>query len=130
MVVWYDHHIKDHKCDANFEGSSSEMERQAVAEMFQASKDFGLRYQYLVGDGDSKSFLDVWDTYGICDHCEKVRDIISKRNGPEFEKWSATDDYKKWCKKHDEESEVSGDCFAVKKLECGQHVGKYNVNDE
>ena len=28
-------------------------------------KRYGLKYEYLVGDGDSKSFLDVWNIYGV-----------------------------------------------------------------
>ena len=44
------------------------MERVAVKEMFSKSLDYNLMYKYLVGDGDSKSFLDVWDIYRACDH--------------------------------------------------------------
>ena len=58
---------------------------KAVRKMFSRSRQHKL--MYLVGDGDSKAFLDVWDVYGICQHCEKVKSILIKRGGPEYDAW-------------------------------------------
>ena len=112
--------LQSHTCDANFEGPSSEMERQAVRDMFIRSKALGMRYQYLVGDGDSKAFHDVWDIYGVCDECEKYSDILSKRDPVAFESWVLTDEYTKWAEAHEDINH----CKAVRKLDCTQHVGK------
>ena len=59
------------------------MERVAVKEMFSKSLDYNLMYKYLVGDGDSKSFLDVWDIYRACDHWYQVG--IITQNSKEYE---------------------------------------------
>ena len=76
-----DHHIKEfHRTLA---GASSNMESEVVRKMFSRSPQHKLMYEYLVGDGHSKAFLDVWDVYGICKHCEKVKSILNKRGGPE-----------------------------------------------
>ena len=42
-----------------YEGPSTEMEKFAIYDTFLKSLDWNLMYRYLVGDGDSKSFLDV-----------------------------------------------------------------------
>ena len=69
--TWYEEHYLNGECDANFSGSSTEMGRHAVKEMFADAPSFNMYYQFLVGDEDSKSFLDIWDIYEICSHCEK-----------------------------------------------------------
>ena len=82
--AWREKHTADEKCSSNHEGPSTEMERFAAKDMFSKSLDYNLMYLYLVGDGDSKSFLDVWDIYGPCDHCIQVNNIITKRNSKEY----------------------------------------------
>ena len=61
---WYDKH-KQH-CSKNFEGSSGNMEVSIVQELWKCSLDIGMRYKYMVCDGDSKPYVSVWDVYGCC----------------------------------------------------------------
>ena len=118
---WREKHVAEGKCSSNYEGPSTEMERFAVHDMFSKSLDYNLMYRYLVGDGDSKSFLDVWDIYGACDHCHRVSSIINKRSSKEYEEWIKTEDYKKYTASH---YDNSSSCFAVQKIDCIQHVEK------
>ena len=97
------------------------MERLAVKEMFEASKHFNLVYQYLVGDGDCKSFLDVWDIYGVCAHCRSMSSVLLKRSSKEYEDWCQTSDYALWLDNH---SNPNFQCYAVRKIDCIQHIGK------
>ena len=108
-------------CDVNFQGGSSNKERVAVLKMFKRPAEFTLQYEFLVGDGDSKAFLDVWDCYGVCSHCERIRHILTKRVGDEFERWRASNDYNEWQNTH---IDLASTCNSVKKLDCVQHVGK------
>ena len=118
--LWQHDHEASGKCSANFEGASSEMERNAVRTMFLASTDYKLRYKALVGDGDTKAYLDVWDVYGCCDLCLKWQHLLTKRNSPEYEAWTKTADFDEWQAAHDYDST----CKAVLKHDCIQHVAK------
>ena len=62
--IWREKHVAEGKCSSNYEGPSTEMKTVAVKEMLSKSLDYNLMYRYLVGDGDYKLFLDVWDIYG------------------------------------------------------------------
>ena len=73
------------------------MEREAVKDMYTESKNFGMQYQYLVGE-----------------------DLLTKRNPAEFDEWVKKDVYKKWADDH----ESLDHCNAVRKMDCIQHVGK------
>ena len=121
FIDWKKVHQEKGECSSNFEGPSTEMERVAVKDMFQKSLESNLMYLYLVGDGDSKSFKDIWDIYGACNHCRDKSDILVKRASREYEEWAKTEDYQNWVEAH---SEVDGQCYAVRKLDCVQHVGK------
>ena len=121
FTEWEKKHKETGECSSNFEGPSTEMERVAVKDMFYKSLDSNLMYLYLVGDGDSKSFLDIWDIYGACNHCREKSNILVKRTSREYEEWTKTDDFQNWVEAH---SEVDGQCYAVRKLDCVQHVGK------
>ena len=79
-----------------------------------------MQYRYLVGDGDTKSFIDVWDIYGVCVDCEKFAHILTKRVPGEFEEWQKNAEYEKWAEDHEDPDH----CAAVRKLDCIQHVGK------
>ena len=50
---------QSHQCFSSFSGPSSEMERFAMKELFQRSKEYNLVYKNLITDGDTKSFTDV-----------------------------------------------------------------------
>ena len=76
--------------------------------------------KWLVGDGDSKCYLDIWDIYGSCPLCDKWARLLTKRNTAECEAWTKTDSFKEWQDTHGEDSE----CKAVHKLDCTQHIGK------
>ena len=77
---------------------STEIKRVAVKKLL----EFNLMYSYVVGNGESKSFLDIWDVYGVCDHCIKVLRIINKISSKEYDDWIKTEDYQKYTASHDE----------------------------
>ena len=82
--------------------------------MFTQSVEYGLRYKWMVGDGDSKCYLDVWDVYGPCSDCVQYGHLLTKRNSPEYKAWAKTPEA------HDSDSK----CKVVLKNDCIQHVGK------
>ena len=69
---------QNHECSANFQGSSCSMEPSGTLELFQRSLQHGMRYKYLISDGDSKShnMLLQQQPYGAAHTVEK-RDCIS-----------------------------------------------------
>ena len=97
------------------------MERVGVKKMYQRSKASKLFYKYMVADGDNKSYLDVWDIYGVCNHCKAKKDILTKRASKMYEEWVHTSDYRNWCNFHKTPSSA---CRIVIKLDCVQHVSK------
>ncbi|GFY30968.1 uncharacterized protein TNCV_1629411 [Trichonephila clavipes] len=55
----------DHVCHSNFQGSALKMEAVGAMRIFQRSiVKRGLKYAHYYGDGDSKGFISVKDTYG------------------------------------------------------------------
>ncbi|GFS77984.1 uncharacterized protein TNCV_2028481 [Trichonephila clavipes] len=55
----------DHVCHRNFQGSALKMEAVGATRIFQRSiVKRGLKYAHYYGDGDSKGFISVKDTYG------------------------------------------------------------------
>lgn len=49
-----------HVCYLNYKGTSSGMEQEIIVEGFNTSeKDYGLRYKYMIGDGDSSVYSKV-----------------------------------------------------------------------
>ncbi|GFY14297.1 uncharacterized protein TNCV_1020621 [Trichonephila clavipes] len=57
--------VADHVCHSKFQGSASKMEYVGATRIFQRSiVKRGLKYAHYYGDGDSKSFISVKDTYG------------------------------------------------------------------
>ena len=58
----------------------------------------------MVGDGDTRSIMDIWDTNGICTHSAKVKDFLYKRTSDEYEEWPKTEN----------------ECWAVRKIDCIQ----------
>ena len=95
FATWRENHIAAGECSNNFDGPSTEMERAAVKDMFEKSLVHNLMYLYLVGDGDSKSFLDVWKVYGVCQHCQSVQHLLLNRSGKDYEKWTSTEDFRR-----------------------------------
>ena len=111
---------KAHECTANFSGSSTEMERAAGVEMFGRSQSFGLIYQTLVSDGDSKAYIDVFAIYSICKMCENVQQKFTNVADATFTEWVKSDEYSMWCESH-----FSGTtCNVVFKRDCINHVAK------
>ncbi|GFY15737.1 uncharacterized protein TNCV_1283821 [Trichonephila clavipes] len=55
----------DNVCHSNFQGSALKMEAVGATRIFQRSiVKRGLKYAHYYGDGDSKGFISVKDTYG------------------------------------------------------------------
>ncbi|GFY32462.1 uncharacterized protein TNCV_3559701 [Trichonephila clavipes] len=55
----------DHVCHSNFQGSALKIEAVGATRIFQCSiVKRGLKYAHYYGDGDSKGFISVKDTYG------------------------------------------------------------------
>ena len=73
----------DHVCQCDFEGSSANLETVGACRIFDRSiKERKLKYTEYYGDGDSKAFVSVKDTYGK-DSASKLECIghIQKRVG-------------------------------------------------
>ena len=51
--TWQESHAAE--CETNFTGSAGAMEPKGTVEMFQSSLSHGLRYKWLISDGDSKT---------------------------------------------------------------------------
>jgi len=59
--AWYEDHKEE--CQANHEGSAGKMEVDGVIEIFQKSEaDYGVKYAYYIGDGDTKTFKNLVDS--------------------------------------------------------------------
>ncbi|GFW22227.1 uncharacterized protein TNCV_1429811 [Trichonephila clavipes] len=62
----YESSKADHICQCNFTGSSSKMEIVGASRIFlRSEKNRRLQYTQYYGDGDSKAFMSVKDTYGL-----------------------------------------------------------------
>ena len=74
-----------HKCTANFDGSSCSMEPRGTLVLFERSLQHGMRYKYLISDGDSKShnLIVEQQPYGEEHQVEKMDCIghVQKRVG-------------------------------------------------
>ena len=51
---WFDNHRN--YCSKNYDGTSGNMEIQIAKDLWARSLDFGLRYKYMVCDGDSRAY--------------------------------------------------------------------------
>ncbi|GFY26179.1 uncharacterized protein TNCV_354951 [Trichonephila clavipes] len=62
----YESSKADHICQCNFTGSSSKLEIVGASRIFlRSEKNRRLKYTQYYGDGDSKAFMSVKDTYGL-----------------------------------------------------------------
>ncbi|GFV76226.1 uncharacterized protein TNCV_4673151 [Trichonephila clavipes] len=62
----YESSKADHICQCDFTGSSSKMEIMGASRIFlRSEKNRRLHYTQYYGDGDSKAFMSVKDTYGL-----------------------------------------------------------------
>ena len=62
--IKYDILQKNHRCTANYVGSAPAMEVTGVKQMFERSiSNYATRYTEYIGDGDSKSFTSIQNTY-------------------------------------------------------------------
>lgn len=78
----------DHVCQCNFEGSAGKMETVGASRIFQRSvMKRKLKYTKYYGDGDSKGFISVQNTYGD-NSVEKLECIghVQKRVGSRLRK--------------------------------------------
>ena len=107
---WYRSH-KDN-CAKNYEGSSGNMEVDIAKELWERSKQFGMRYKYMVSDGDSKAYVAVWDIYGCCELCEKYERM--SRQSKEYQQWKQSHVHDKWMESHEQKSV---NCHRVEKLD-------------
>lgn len=110
----------NHKCDQNHDGSSSSMEVAAAIDIWERSKSYsGIRYRYMISDGDSKAYTSVRGTYGLCATCEKYGDM--QKTSKEYKSWTASAAYQKYVDEHEEET---AQCLCVYKMDCIGHVQK------
>ena len=66
-----------------------------------------------------KSYHEVWDTYGVCDVCDKYERM--NKQSAEYKKWLSSKEYQKW---KDEHETGAAQCNRVLKLDCVGHVQK------
>ena len=70
-------------------------------------------------DGDSKSYGSVWNYYGVCDLCNKNKEL--HKSPKKYEQWQKTEEYKEWDNSH---LTGAADCNRVIKRDCIGHVQK------
>ncbi|GFV96233.1 uncharacterized protein TNCV_1871931 [Trichonephila clavipes] len=88
----------DHVCHSNFQGSALKMEAVGATRIFQRSiVKRGLKYAHYYGDGDSKGFISVKDTYGK-DSVTKYECIghVQKRVGARLRKLKSKNKKSVW----------------------------------
>lgn len=109
-----------HDCDSNHQGSSASMEVAAAVEIWERSKSYkGLRFRYMISDGDSKAYNAVRGTYGLCNQCKKYGDM--PKSSKEYKSWVGSPAFKKYSDDHEEET---AECQCVYKIDCVGHVQK------
>ena len=54
------------------------LEKEICKDIFNRSKEIGLQYTDLLGDGDSKDYNEVKAIYGMCDECKKYEEKIEE----------------------------------------------------
>ncbi|GFW68229.1 hypothetical protein TNCV_1881091 [Trichonephila clavipes] len=65
----------DHVCRRHFQGSALKMEAVDATRIFQRSiVKRGFKYAHYYGDGDSKGFISVKDTYGKDEYIQNMKD--------------------------------------------------------
>jgi hypothetical protein len=64
---WRMEHVTSGDCDINFTGSSPAMEADGAVVLWRRSLErHGIRYKWMVSDGDSKAFSSVENVYDEC----------------------------------------------------------------
>ena len=81
---WYEEHEPD--CTANHQGCAGKLEVDGIKEMFSRSEEkYAVKYEYYIGDGDSKVFKSVSEAEPYGDELEvkKIECIghVQKRMG-------------------------------------------------
>ena len=56
------------------EDSSSAVDKEICEDIFNRSKEIGLQYTDLLGEGDAKDYNEVKGIYGMCDECKKYEE--------------------------------------------------------
>ena len=115
--TWYASHKAS--CTENHTASSGAMEKEIAKRIWNNSLKYNLHYKYMVCDGDSKAYNNVWDTYGCCHDCNKWEYMDKKST--EHKKWVESLAHNKWKLDH-EQGRV--DCPRVMKLDCIGHMQK------
>ena len=72
---WRTNHKAEGSCQANYEGSSPNMETEAAYRLWGRSiQQHNLRYKWMISDGDSKAYQKVSEIYGVseADKVEKL----------------------------------------------------------
>ena len=100
-----------------FEDSSGAMEKEICKDIFNRSKEIGLQYTDLLGDGDSKDYNEVKGIYGMCDECKKYEEKTEE----DKEKFDTSKMGLQFWQKH-REKQIK--CNRVNKIECINHVDK------
>ena len=118
--VTFEAWLEAHTCNKNHDGSSSSMEVAAAINIWERSKSYdGIRYRYMISDGDSKAYNSVRGTYGLCDMCRKYGDM--SKASKEYKSWLESASYRQYSKDHEEETAL---CQCVYKMDCVGHVQK------
>ena len=112
--------FKEHKAkveensEAVFEDSSGDMEKEICKDIFNRSKEIGLQYTDLLGDGDSKDYNEV-KGFMVC-----VMNARNMRKRQKKTKKNLKNGLQFWQKHRDKQIK----CNRVSKIECINHVNK------
>ena len=81
------------------------------------SSAYDMNYKWMICDGDSSAYNEIWKTYESCESCEN----FMFPDNTEIEKVKMTAAYKDWVETHNNDTT---DCDRVLKLDCIGHVQK------
>ena len=115
--------FKEHKAkvkensEAVFEDSSGAMEKEICKDIFNRSKEIGLQYTNLLGDGDSIEYNEVNRIYGMCDEYKKYEEK-TEEDKEKFD--TSKKGLQFWQKLRDKQIK----CNRVSKIECINYMDK------
>ncbi|KAK3720687.1 hypothetical protein QZH41_003444 [Actinostola sp. cb2023] len=110
---------ENHGCLGDYKDSSPSMEAACARRIWNASFNYKIEYRFMVSDGDSKAYNEVWDIYGVCEECDKYENM--RETSEEYLNWKQSPQYKEW---EDQHLQGLADCKRVVKLDCVGHVQK------
>ena len=58
----------------------------------------------MVSDGDSKAYITVFDVYGVCELCNKVKSKFTNVRDSGFSDWVKSEEYARYAEEHEKKT--------------------------